>query len=182
MSSLSRLAKSSAVALLCLAAFAASAQTAPSKLYGEIGYTLLDYKESGYSADPGILRAVIGAEVHPNVNLEGMVGMGITDGSTRVGSITVKSEVDQFWGFYVKPKVALTPDIELFGRLGFASSKISASVPGFSLSDSGSSVSYGIGMNFKVSQSTSLNADYMSYYSKDGVKANGFTVGLGLKF
>lgn len=128
------------------------------------------------------MRAVIGTEVHPNLNLEGMIGMGITDGSTRVGNVTIKSEVDHFWGLYVKPKVALSPDLELFGRLGYASSKVSASIPGYVVSESGYSVSYAVGLNFKVSESTSLNADYTSYYSKDGVKANGFTVGMGFKF
>lgn len=182
MSSLSVFAKSSAVALITLAALGASAQTTPSKLYGEIGYTMLDYKESGYSADPGILRAVIGTEVHPNLNLEGMIGVGITDGNTRVGNVTIKSEVDHFWGLYVKPKVALTPDVELFGRVGYASSKVTASVPGYALSDSGNSMSYGAGVSFKVAQTTNVIADYMSYYSKNGVKATGFTVGLGFKF
>jgi len=143
---------------------------------------MLSYKEAGYKADPGILRAVIGTEIHPNVNLEGMIGVGVTDGTTRVGNVTVTSQVDQFWGLYVRPKVMLSPDVELFGRVGYASSKITASVPGYALSDSGNSVSYGAGVSFKVAQNTSVVADYMSYYSKNGVKATGFTVGLGFKF
>ena len=182
MPSYSKLAQVSALAVLSFAAMSVSAQPSPSKIYGEVGYTQLSYKESGYKADPGVLRAVIGTEINPNVNLEAMIGVGITDGSTRISNVTVTSQVDRFWGLYVRPKVMLSPDVELFGRVGYASSKVTASIPGYALSDSGNSMSYGAGVSFKVAQNTSLVADYMSYYSKDGVKATGFSVGLGFKF
>jgi len=179
--SFSKLAKASTLALLTAAAFSASAQTAPA-FYGELGYTALSYSESGYKADPGMLRAVVGTEIHPNLNVEGMLGVGIKDGSTRVSNVNISSQVDRFWGVYLKPKVMLTPDIELFGRVGYASSKVTASVPGYAISDSGNSMSYGVGLNFKVAANTTLNADFMSYYDKNGVKATGLTVGVGFKF
>lgn len=182
MTSYSKLAQVSALAILSFVAMSASAQTAPSKIYGEVGYTMLSYKEVGYKAEPGILRAVIGTEIHPNANLEAMLGFGITEGTTSIRNVTVTSKVDRFWGLYVRPKVMISPEVELFGRLGYASSKITVSVPGFALSDSGSSLSYGAGVSFKVAQNTSIVADYMSYYSKDGVKATGLSLGLGFKF
>lgn len=182
MTSYSKLAQLSALTLLSLAGISASAQNAPSKIYGELGYTLLSYKENGYKAEPGILRAVIGTEIHPNINLEGMVGVGVTDGSTRISNITVSSQVDRTWGLYVRPKVMISPEVELFGRVGYASSKVTVSVPGYAGSGSGNSASYGAGASFKVKQNTSVVVDYMSYYSKDGVKATGLSLGLGFKF
>ncbi len=125
---------------------------------------------------------MIGTEINPNVNLEAMLGVGITDGTTTISNVSVNSQVDRFWGLYVRPKVMVSPEVELFGRVGYASSKITVSIPGFALSDSGNSVSYGAGVSFKAAQNTSIVADYMSYYSKDGVKATGLSLGLGFKF
>lgn len=184
MTSLNKLAKASALALLSLSAISASAQADASKMYGEIGYTPISYTEGIYKANPGILRALIGTEVHPNLNLEGMLGLGIVDGSTTISNIRVASHVDRVWGLYVRPKAMLTPDLELFGRVGYASSKLTLSLPGYGFSSTGSggSLSYGAGLSFKVAPKTSLALDYMSYYNKNGAQATGFTVGVGYKF
>ncbi len=90
------------------------------------------------------------------------------------------------FGIYVKPKVMLANSFELFGRLGYADTRLraSANVAGFSASgsSSGSSVSYGLGANFNIAPRAYVGVDYMSYYKKDDVKINGVTVSVGYRF
>ena len=55
-------------------------------------------------------------------------------------------------------------------------------MPGYSVSDTGGDTAYGLGLSYKLSETMSLNADYMRYYNKNSVKGTGFTVGLGMRF
>lgn len=173
-------------AALLVASMGAQAQTkAPSGgLYGDVGYTLVKISADGYSVTPKVLRGVVGYEVNPNLAIEGMVGLGVGDDSTTLAGVKLVGEVDHMIGLYLKPKMAVSPDLELFARAGFVRSKVTASAPayGVSASESQSDLSYGVGMSYSINKTTALNVDYMSYYNKDGVKANGFTVGVGFKF
>jgi outer membrane autotransporter protein len=83
---------------------------------------------------------------------------------------------------YLKPKTKLSQSVEIFGRIGFArlNGKTTTSLVTETTALSG--VSYGAGMRFVISPTTSLNADYMQYLSKDGTKVNGFSLGVGYKF
>ena len=79
---------------------------------------------------------------------------------------------------------ALPICVELFARLGYADSKVKLKVPSLdaSASDSDNDFSFGLGLNYAFSRNVYMSADYMSYYNKDGVKADGFTLGVGYKF
>lgn len=175
---------------LCVALVLASAgvqaqsQAQSGGMYGEVGLTSVKVSSDGYSLTPRVLRGVVGYEVNPNFAIEGMVGFGVSDDTVTVSGFKVAGEVDHMIGLFVKPKVAVSPDLELFARAGFVRTKVTASLSGFGLSasDSQSDVSYGVGLAYSISKGTSLNLDYMSYYNKDGVKANGVTLGVGFKF
>jgi opacity protein-like surface antigen len=169
---------------LTLAAFSASAQ-----VYGEIGYTSVTVKDNDqgftFKSSPTAVRGILGYEINPNFAIEGLAAFGMKsdkikeNGSTLPGA---KFEIDNVFGIYAKPKVKFTPELEGFVRAGFAQTKATYSEPGYSESDSESSFSYGLGMNYALNKTTSLNVDYMSYYKKDGVTATGFTFGVGYKF
>lgn len=107
-----------AAAALTLAAVGAQAQSTANAMYGEIGWSQFTYKESGCSIRPTVLRALFGTEVNPNLAIEGMFGLGMADDSIRIGSTTLKGEINNAWDLYLKPKLALTPEFEAFVRLG----------------------------------------------------------------
>lgn len=171
--------------LVALAAIGAQAQT-----YGEIGYTSTTFKEndSGFSlkASPSAIRGILGYELNPNLAIEGMAAFGMSDASLKVNGVKfpgAKLEIDNSLGLYLKPKMKLSDAVEIFGRVGFSRVKGTFTDEGVgSESSSDSSFSYGAGLSFAVNPTTSLNADYMQYLSKDGVKINGFTFGVGFKF
>ena len=169
---------------LTLAAFSASAQ-----MYGEIGYTKVTVKDSdsgfNFKSSPTAVRGILGYEINPNFAIEGLAAFGMSDDNVKENGRTLqgaKFKIDNTFGIYAKPKVKFTPELEAFVRAGFAQTKATYSERGFSESSSESSFSYGLGMNYALNKTTSLNVDYMSYYEKDGVTATGFTFGVGYKF
>lgn len=131
-----------------------------------------------------VVRGIVGYEAHPNFAFEGMFGFGIVDGTLRASGYTLKGTVDSTIGLFVRPKVDVSPDFQIYGRLGFAKSSVTGSVIGFSraLSSSDSDLVYGVGAAFRLSPTLSIVGDYMTYYNKDGVTAGGFSVGLRTQF
>ena len=169
--------KTVTVAALALAAAGANAQ-----LYGELGYTDIrdKFSDSGteYKANLGAINGIIGYGVHENLAVEGMLAFGVKD-DTVAG---VKAELEHSYGVFVKPRVMLNPNFELFGRFGYVEHKLKASVPGHSLSDSNGDWAYGLGANYYFKPSTYGTLSYMRLYDKDGETVNGLTLGVGMKF
>jgi hypothetical protein len=173
--------------LLTVLAFVSVAASAQSKindpaLFGEISYVSLSVKDSGFSVSPAAMRGILGYNINQNFDVEGMLGFGIKNDTITVSGVSADIKVGTMVGAYLKPKVNLSSDVELFARLGYAKSGLEASARGYTFTGSGSDTSYGAGMKFKVANNTSLVMDYMSYYDKDGTKATGFSVGMGFKF
>jgi opacity protein-like surface antigen len=169
-----------------LAAGAVQAQTSPQgdagAFYAEIGYTGLTYKNPNVKTHPADVRLIGGYEAHPNMAVE-FIGLLSARESTVTGdSGPIKLKVDSVWGLFLKPKVAVSPEVELFGRLGYARTKIKLSADQGTVSDSGDSFAYGVGAAYAINKRVSLNLDYMSYYDRDHVRVQGPTLGLGIKF
>ncbi|MBA4266218.1 MAG: hypothetical protein C0453_14140 [Comamonadaceae bacterium] len=157
-------------------------------LYGEVGVGFLSYKLSniGFSSKPVILRGIVGYDLYPHLAVEGMLGTGLSGGSgPGWHGTTYRASTGALFGAYAKPRLQLG-DLQIFGRLGLAST--SASVGGYAGTSDGAGLSYGAGLNYQTqwqslgSRPISLNADYMTYYSGSGVKYNGFTLGAGMRF
>lgn len=170
---------------LALTVIGAQAQT-----YGEVGYTTTTAKQStegiDIKASPAAIRGILGYEINPNLAIEGLVAFGMGDSTIKVNGVSqpgAKLEIDNAVGIYVKPKMKLNENVEVFARAGFARVKGTVSVAGVgSESDSENSFSYGAGLSYSINPQTSVNVDYMQYLSKDGFKVNGFTFGVGFKF
>lgn len=150
--------------------------------YGELGYSMVDISGNGVSAKPGVLRGILGADVHPNMAVEGMLGFGVKDDDFSAGGVPFDAEVRHTYGVFAKPKINLDR-LEVFGRVGYARTKLRLSGPaGFSSTDTKGDFAYGLGANFNISPRTYAGLDWMQYYDKDGTKADGFTVNVGMRF
>ncbi|MEN9904393.1 MAG: hypothetical protein RLZZ555_958 [Pseudomonadota bacterium] len=165
--------KAAAVAALILATAGANAQ-----LYGELSYTDIRDKFSvgstEYKTELGAISGIIGYGVHENLAVEGMLGLGVKD-DTLAG---LKAELEHNYGIFVKPRVMLSPDFELFGRLGYLEHKTKLG----GISDTDGDWAYGLGANYYFKPNAYGTLSYMRLYDKDGEKANGLTLGLGMKF
>jgi opacity protein-like surface antigen len=180
-----------AAAAIAMLSTAAQAQTSP--LYGEIGYTQFKIKEEGSSnLKPNALRGIIGYTLHPNVAVEGMLAFGVGDDGVTEDVVGVPVNFDlklqHAYGIYVKPKFNVTPQFEVFGRLGYTEAKFkgTTSVPSLGLSvsesDSDGDVSYGLGAAYNFTPRMNVGLDYMRYSDKEGVKVDGVTLSFGYRF
>ena len=162
----------------------AQAQTAaPSPLYGEIGYAALNTEVIDADFDTGAIRAILGYELHPNVAIEAMLGFGVGDDSFTNRGDTVKLKIKNSYGLFLKPKVQIVEGLEAFGRIGYARSKLKATLVGYSSeTDSDSDVAYGAGLSYQFTKSVYGSVDYMRYYNEDDTKVDGFTFAVGYRF
>ncbi|MBA2962695.1 MULTISPECIES: outer membrane beta-barrel protein [Ramlibacter] len=189
------------VALLALVG-TAQAQTTASRMglqagrmYGEVGYTYMDFRGTtngvSFSGHPGILRGIVGYDFHPNFAAEGMLGFGVHNADINVagGAIQGESKIQSTFGLFGKAKWE-TPQYEVFGRLGYAWTRVNtdirtATFSTGSTSDNANDVAYGIGANWKFTQSGYtgyLGVDVMRYSDKSTARLDGITVSLGTKF
>ncbi|MFN4266889.1 MAG: porin family protein [Aquabacterium sp.] len=176
-------------AAIAIASVSAFAQQKP-VVYVEAGYSFVNYEatDSGdtFKSSPKAIRLIGGAELNKNVAVELMVGFNGGNDSVSYNGVDVSAvtmKIDSIYGLYVKPKFEVAPNFELFGRMGYTHASAKVSAPGYGAAKaSDSDLSYGIGATLYLDPKLSINVDYMSYLDKSDYSANGFTVGIGLKF
>jgi opacity protein-like surface antigen len=153
--------------------------TPQSPLYGELGYSFLDLRDSslGLHANPQALRGIIGYSFHPNFAVEGMAAFGTSSDSDR--GIDVK--VRNMYGIFLKPKMQWN-NVEAFARVGWAHERIRASALGLSASGSDSDFAYGVGANYNFSPRMYAGVDWMRYFDKNSTRIDGVTVNVGWRF
>lgn len=167
-----RIAIAAAAALLMLGT-AHAQQRSP--LYGELGYSFQTIKaDGGFKANPQALRGIVGYNFHPNFAGEAMLQFGTSSDEDQ--GVDVK--VDNAFGVFVKPKYDFG-NIEAFGRLGWARTKVKVSGSG---SESENDFAWGLGVNYSFNPRMYVGADWMRLHDKDGVKIDGVTLNFGYRF
>lgn len=170
--------KISVIAAALLLAGAAQAQAPKSDMYGELGYSFITIDAGSVDLEPGLLRGIVGWNVHPYLAVEGLLGAGVKDDNTA----GVKTKISNAYGVYLKPKYDFGNGFEVFGRIGYLHTKVKSSFAGGSVSGSDDDVSYGVGVSYTFNKQWYGALDYTNYYDKEGVKASGVTLGVGYRF
>ena len=143
--------------------------------YAELGYSDLDLKvNDGQTSTPKIVRVIVGKELHPYMAVEAMFATT----ASRDGKGTYSGEYTGY-GLMLKPKMALTDSTELFARLGWARSDITASAAG---ATTGSDVLSGAGIQTKFTPNVHGQIDYTNYFHRSGIKAQGWGISVGMHF
>jgi hypothetical protein len=159
---------------------AASAQSGSS--YAEIGGIYARYDEPGAWFTSAVGNVKLGYNINENLAVEAMVGRSLADTNFYVGSTLISARIDSMVSGFLKVKAPLSSSTEVFGRFGFTNGKISANSRFGSGWASGTSASYGGGIQFNTTPTSYFNIDYMSYYSGSGVTVNGMGANVGFKF
>jgi len=175
------------IRFLSVSAVLATAAAAHAQVYVEgaiAPLTLKDNEAPVFKAKPTVLTGIVGYEINPNVAVEGLLGLGLNKSAVTLGGVStgVDAKISTSYGVFVKPKVMVSNEVELFARLGYANSKLKLSTSGASESETSGSFAYGLGGNYYLNKQTYLTATYMSLYSKEGMKATGLSFGVGYKF
>lgn len=152
-----------------------------------VGMSSIDLgSEPGWSVDEEDVFFSIGAGYSFNkmFALEtGYIDLGEAEATETATGDTAKVTAD---GFYFGPRLTLeiTPQFEAYGRVGVFTwdAEVKGS-DGFSASDDGTDVYFGIGAAYKISEQVSLGADWTRYtFESDGDDVDVDAFGAKLKF
>ncbi len=167
---------------------AAHAQPTDSKWYGEIGLSQLNIKaEDGplsAKARPGLLTGTIGYQWLPNLAVEGFVAGGVSKDEIKLNGVNtgIDAKIPSAYGVFFKPGIRLGERVELFGRVGYARTKLQLSAGGINVDETGDDVAYGLGLNVHLSRQSYLQANWMNYHDSDNIKVEGVGLVYGRRF
>ena len=168
------------VSAAALTALPAAAQTvsAPA-FYGNLGYSFVDAD----NANLGAITGRVGARLHPNFGAEAEVGIGVDDDTVRVGATNVKTELKHSVAAYGVGFLPINDKFDLLARVGYGSTKVSASAAGVSASDTNESWNYGVGAQYSFDGANGVRADYTRHdFNHDGGNADVWAVSYVRKF
>lgn len=159
--------------------------------YGGISVSSIDYSEEGINDDASLtaVSGKIGSMLNENFGFEIRVGTGIADDDVPVVisglNVDVNVELKSFYGAYIKGLIPISDKIHPYVILGYTHGKVeySASYLGLEFSDdsSESDVSFGAGFDIYLSESSSLNLEYLNWFDKDGTEISGLSIGIEAK-
>lgn len=146
-----------ATAALSLFAVPAMAQSIQSpSYYGTLGYSQLD----GSDGDLGAVTGRLGAKLSPNFGLEGEASVGVKDDDFTVGAVNGSIEHDYDAAAYGVAFLPVSPNVELFGRVGYGTTQVKTDIAGFTSTEDGESVNYGAGANVFLDAQNGIRADW----------------------
>jgi hypothetical protein len=140
----------------------------------DVGYSLIKLATPPTSYDPVGIRVGISKTLFPGIDVEGMLGTGVQSGKNSV-TPALTQDVGPFWGAYIKPGMAITPELGFFARLGFASTQIKNG-------DTYNGLSTGLGLNYALDRNMRAYADYTYYKSSDTFGISALTLGVNYGF
>lgn len=156
-------------------------QTVPGSMYAGVSLSQVSYEEEGRgTAKPTMISATLGKVVNQNFAVEGRFGTGLSDDDLPNGARDVS--VDFFLGAYAKGILPLTPRIALYGIAGVTYGDLSAGSGGLRFSSSDADFSYGIGADFVIGATTSINIEWARLFASSDYTLDALSVGLNFKF
>ena len=173
-----------AVSLLSIVSANVMAQTnnKESGIYVEIGAMQAYYKDPliNFNHTMGALKA--GYNINKNFAIEGMYAGNLNSATGYVGSTAVTAQVQSAYGLYGKGTIPLTDNVSLYAKIGATNGTVTASTAYASAWSSGTSPSFGAGVQLNINKDIYASLDYMSYYNRDGISITGPSINLGYKF
>ncbi len=146
-----------ATAALTMIAAPAMAQSVTSPQWsGSVGYTQLD----GDDGDLGAITGRATARLSRYFGVEGEASVGVKDEDITVGALIGTLEHEYDAAAYGVATLPINENFELFGRLGYGTTSIKADVAGFSATEDGESVNYGVGANYFFDGRNGVRADW----------------------
>lgn len=142
--------------------------------YAEVGYSPVNLTGPGGSSKPHGARFLFGNDLNKNLGLEALYTANTTK-DARTGYDASYSGL----GVFLKPKMALSDNTQVFARAGLMRVDIRASAGG---THTGTDKAWGVGFQTHFTKSMYGQLDYMHSYDRDGYAAKGYTLSVGSRF
>jgi opacity protein-like surface antigen len=164
-----------------LAAAAIIAPAASAQVYGGVGYSTFTADAGGEDATVGGVMGRLGFKSNPFFGVEGEVAIGIQEDNFDVLGTQVDVSLENSYGVYAVGWLPIPLVGDVFGRVGYADLSIEASALGTSISDSGSGLAYGAGIQLSGIPFTKLRLEY-TRYQPDDAEVDSFGISALLQF
>lgn len=171
-----------------------TALSAQCDIYIGSNYSLLDFQSSDAiftnigntdfsDGELGVTSVglVWGMSIVENLSAEirsagGMFGSNV-DYNDESDTTTINVDLKYHYGAYLKYNILNKGDLSPYAVLGYTQSKVvNSRVDSNELK--GSDISYGIGVDFALNDSSLINFEYMNYIDSGNVSINGFSFGI----
>ena len=136
---------------------ASAAQNMPVQGSASLGYSQGDY-DGG--ADMGTIQGRLGARFGQYLGVEGELGLGVKDDDTYVGALKADNSVKHQAGVYGVGYLPVSPNADLYARVGYGDTKVKTKVAGIPDSDNAQSWNYGVGGQYFFDGKNGVRADY----------------------
>lgn len=177
----------------CLAALSTHAYAEQTQGYYGIGYHMGSYEETGVpEANPDAIAFRAGSYLNQVIAIEARLALGIVDDTVRVNAqdlglgvnadIDVDVELDTALSVFIKADVPMTPFVNAYGLLGLTRGEVEASAGGFTVSESETGLSYGLGIEGEINRRTSLSVEYVQFLDEDAFEYTGINFGITTRF
>lgn len=156
-----------------------SLTAAHAQWYGEVGYVSAVIKSTSNTgravrSEPKLIGGFVGYEINENFAAEGFFATGLNEADVKVDGRSqtnpVVGKIPYAYGFYLKPKVKLNGNVEIFARAGYIKGKAEYSTNTFVYQQEQSDWSYGLGVNYFLTQTTYATAGWMNLYNSARTK------------
>ena len=176
------------LASLVLAAAGAHAQSSASATYVEAGLDATVISAKDFESAPTTGRLTLGHNLHPNLAIEGSLIFTVSEAVQETKQKPTNKAAQDTFGLsgaalYLKPKMALSKDTEVFARIGYSSVKYSTTINKTSMElDPEGSFSYGVGIQTNISKNLFAQGSYTLLSKNKDIKAESLGVSLGYRF
>ena len=180
-------------ATMAVAAFAAAPGLAQSEapdnlsVYATLGYTHVTTGANDGDDDDfrfGTATARIGLRIRRYLGVEGEVGLGLRGDQQAAPAGTIEVDLATQYAVYAVGFLPVTPDADLFARVGYGSIEFQLDGGGFTdVSQDKGSFNYGVGAQYRFDGSNGIRADFTRYdLSEAGADANALSIAYVRRF
>lgn len=170
---------------------------AAEEVYFGVNVAQAAYEEDGIDElNPVALSLKAGYGFNRYLSVEGRLGFGVAEDDTTFSgyvdvfgspvfvTLPVELKVDHFIGLYGKASLPVGDRLGLYALAGMTQGELTVSVPnaGISQSASDSDMSFGLGVDLKLTERATLNAEWAQLIDADGYTLSQLSLGLTFPF
>jgi opacity protein-like surface antigen len=121
--------------------------------------------------------ARFGAQFDDYFSLEWRIGTGLQEDDIKVSDAKVDASLDLLYGAYVLGGFPVTEHIYPYALIGYTRAELELSRGISTIGYEDNDISYGVGVNFDVSDTFAINLEYLQYLKENGVELAGPSLG-----
>jgi opacity protein-like surface antigen len=158
------------IPLVALVGFTNTINAEP--LFVQMGYGSMKHNLKAGSiainSDVDQVTAAASYQIHPNIAVEGMIGLGLSNKEAlKTNTNTYSNRVNNMFGIYVKPTWSITDTLSVNARLGYSQAAMEitdrTSTNERKLAYTSSGLSYGVGLSYAFKENMHINLDYLVF-------------------